>query len=251
MGCNISKAINLKNSPVAVILTDVKPETGMQFKEGTWGCIASMMAVTASKGKTVYFDRKTYGCRGGGTSIGFGDCYKDFPIDYFLSTGIKNHKTNVQTRISIEEGEAYIKTPELAKKFIESLPMRDIAEEYVVLKPLKEVSDNEKAEMVIFLVNPDMLSALVVLANYGRDNYENVRAPFGAGCQSILHGYAENEKEKPKAIIGCFDVSARKYIDKNLLSFTIPYKLYLEMNANVKGSFLEREPWKELILRNE
>ncbi len=251
MECKISKALNLKGSPVAVILTNEKPGTGMQFKEGTWGCVASMMAATASKGKTAYFDRKTYGCMGGGTGLGFGNCYKDFPIDYFLSTGIKDFKTNVRTRASLEEGEAYIKTPELARKFVDSLPMREVETEYIVFKPLEETSEDEKPEMVVFIVNPDMISALVVLANYGRESNESVTAPFGAGCQTILHGYSENEKEKPKAILGFFDISARKYIDKNMLSFTIPYKMYLEMSENVKGSFLEREQWLELNKRNQ
>lgn len=251
MNCKISKALNLKNSPVAVILTNDKPESGLQFKEGTWGCVASMMAASASKGKTAFFDRKTYGCMGGGTGLGFGNCYKDFPIDYFLSTGIKDFRTNIRTRVSLEEGEAYIKTPELAKKFVDSLPMRDVEAEYIVFKPLQETGENEKPEMVIFIVNPDRLSALMILANYGRESNESVIAPFGAGCQTVIFGYSENEKEIPKAIIGFFDISARKFIDKNLLSFTIPYKMYEEMSANVEGSFLEREQWLELNKRND
>jgi uncharacterized protein (DUF169 family) len=251
MDCKISKAINLKNSPVAVILTNEKPESGMQFKEGTWGCVASMIVATASKGKTAFFDRKTYGCMGGGTGLGFGNCYKDFPIDYFLSTGIKDFQTNVRTRTSLEEGEAYIKTPKLAKKFVDSLPMREVPAEFVVFKPISEVSENEKPEMAIFIVNPDRLSALVVLANYGRESNESVMAPFGAGCQTIIYGYSENEKENPRAIIGFFDISARKFIDKNLLSFSVPFKMFKEMENNIGGSFLEREQWLELNKRND
>ena len=251
MDCKISKALNLKNSPVAVILTNEKPESGIQFKEGTWGCVASMMVASASKGKTAFFDRKTYGCMGGGTGLGFGNCYKDFPIEYFLSTGIKNVQTNVRTRSSLEECEAYIKTPELAKVFVDTLPMREVPTDYVVFKPVRDVKENEKPEMIIFLVNPDRLSALVILANYGRVSNDTVFAPFGAGCHSIVHGYAENEKENPRAIIGFFDITARKFIDKNMLSFTAPYKLYVEMSDNVKDSFLEREQWLELNKRND
>ena len=251
MDCKISKALNLNNSPVAVILTNEKPESGLQFKEGTWGCVASMMVASASKGKTAFFDRKTYGCMGGGTGLGFGNCYKDFPIEYFLSTGIKNVQTNVRTRASLEEGEAYIKTPELAKIFVDTLPMREVPAEYIVFKPLKEVNENQKPEMVIFIVNPDRLSALVILANYGRESNDTVFAPFGAGCHSIVYGYNENEKENPRAIIGFFDITARKFIDKNLLSFTVPYRLYTEMSENVKDSFLEREQWLELNKRND
>ncbi len=249
MDCKISKSLRLKYSPFAVILSDEKPEGAIQFKEGTWGCVASMM-VAASKGKTVFFDRKTFGCMGGGTGLGFGNRYKDFPIEYFLSTGTKDIKTNIRTRISLEEGEAYVKTPELARKFIDSLPMKEVDSEYIAFKPLEKVESFEKPEMVIFFANPDQISALVILANYGRESNESVVSFFGAGCHSIIYGYAEAEKEVPRAILGFFDISARKYVDKDLLSFTVPVKMYEEMEANVEGSFLEREQWLDLNKRN-
>lgn len=249
MDCKISKSLKLKYLPIAVILTDEKPESGIQFKEGMWGCVASMM-VAASKGKTVFFDRKTFGCMGGGTGLGFGNQYKDFPIEYFLSTGTKDIKTNIRTRISLEEGEAYVKTPELARKFIDSLPMRDIGTEYIVFKPLVKVESGKTPEMVIFFANPDQISALVVLANYGRESNESVISLFGAGCQSILYGYLEAERKVPRAILGFFDISARKYVDKDLFSFTVPFIMYEEMEGNVEGSFLERGQWLDLNKRN-
>jgi uncharacterized protein (DUF169 family) len=249
MESKISKAIKFKYLPVAIILSDEKPEEGLQFKEGTWGCVSSML-FASSKGKTAFFNRKTFGCIGGGTGLGFGNRYKNFPIDCFLSTGTKDIQTNIRTRTSLEEGEAYIKTPELAKKFIDTLPIRDVPTEYVIFKPLQLVGDNVKPEMIIFFANPDQISALVVLANYGRKSCESVISPFCAGCQSILYGYAEAEKDKPVAILGMFDITARKFVDKNLLSFTIPFKMFEEMETNVKESFLEREQWLELNKRN-
>ncbi|MCX6165787.1 MAG: DUF169 domain-containing protein, partial [Ignavibacteriae bacterium] len=180
-----------------------------------------------------------------------GDQYKDFPIDYFLSTGTKDIKTNIRTRTSLEEGEAYIKTPELARKFIDSLPMRDVQTKYIIFKPLEKVESSENPEMVIFFANPDQISALVILANYGRENNENVISLFCAGCQSVIYGYTESEKETPRAILGFFDISARKYVDKNLFSFTVPFKMFEEMEGNVEGSFLEREQWLDLNKRNE
>jgi len=54
-------------------------------------------------------------------------------------------------------------------------------------------------------------------------------------------------EEKPPAVVGLTDISARKYVRKRLgaeyLSFAMPWSLYLEMEANVWGSFLERSPW--------
>jgi uncharacterized protein (DUF169 family) len=250
MKSRIAELIKLKGSPVAVILSNEKPEDGIQFKENIWGCVASMLSASASKGKTAFFDRKSYGCVGGGVGLGFGNTYEGFPIEHLLSNGKKDSVDGTRRTRKLEDGEHYIKTPELAKKFVECLPMRDIKEEYVIFKPLELTSENEKPESIIFFVNPDQLSALVVLANYGRDNNENVTAPWGAACQSILYSYSEGEKENPRAIIGYFDLAARKHVDKDILSFTIPYKMYMEMEGNVEGSFLEMEEWHSIINRN-
>jgi uncharacterized protein (DUF169 family) len=247
----ISKALELKTQPVAVILSDEDPQEGLRFKEETWGCVASML-VAASKGKTASFDKKTFGCVGGGTGLGFGNQYEkqNFPIENLLSTGKKDYNHEKIRSRFLEEGECYIKTPELALKFVENMPMREVNEKYVIFKPLELLNLTDNPVMVIFLVNPDQLSALVVLANYEREDNMNVIAPFCAGCQSILFGYAEEEKENPKSTIGFFDISARKYIDKNLLTFTIPFKMFREMEANVEGSFLTKEQWLGLNKRN-
>jgi uncharacterized protein (DUF169 family) len=251
MNSKISKAIDLKTQPVAVILSDNDPEEGLRFKEHSWGCVASMM-VAAAKGRTAYFDRTTFGCVGGGTGLGFGNQYEkmDFPIEYLLSTGKKDYDNEKIRSRFMEEGECYIKTPELALKFVDSMPIREIKEKYVIFRPLEQIKLTDNPCMIIMLVNPDQLSALLVLANYARENNMNVLSPFCAGCQSILYGYAEEEKENPKATIGFFDISARKYIDKNLLTFTIPFKMFKEMESNVEGSFLTRSQWLDLNKRN-
>jgi hypothetical protein len=89
------------------------------------------------------------------------------------------------------------------------------------------------------------------LANYSRESNENVIAPFGAGCHSVcILAYREAESEKPRAIIGLTDISARKQVDKDILSFTVPYKMFLEMESDVDGSFLECEEWLKIRERN-
>jgi hypothetical protein len=144
------------------------------------------------------------------------------------------------------EGERFFKTPELVRKWISTLPIRDVPADYVVMRPLEQLAEEDEPTLVVFLVNADQLSALVTLSNYARGSEESVIARFGGACQSILFGYAEVERQEPRGVIGFFDISQRSRVNREELSFTAPWKLFLEMEANVEGSFLEMEDWREL-----
>ena len=96
MESKIASAIGLETNPVALIWADSAPEGALQFKPGRWGCLMSMFATVASKGKIGVVDRQTFGCWGGGVGLGFGNAYETFPggLDGFygfLSDG--NDKT--------------------------------------------------------------------------------------------------------------------------------------------------------------
>lgn len=259
MESNIAQAIQMKYFPVAVVLTDERPEGALQFQEGKWGCVIAMLNA-AAKGKTAVFNRKTFGCLGGGVGLGFGNVYQNFPggIEHFLSTGNEDFcnteigKSIAQKMPHLQHGEGYKKSPEIAKKFVEDLPIIDVPTEYIAFKPLEKLAEGETPKVVIFLVNPDQLSALVVLANYPRETNDNVTVPFGAGCQSIgIIPYKESESELPKATIGLIDITVRAKCDKDILSFAVPYKMFLEMESNVKGSFLEKQEWIKVLERNK
>jgi len=159
MHSQIAERLQLRYSPIAICFTNDKPTIAVEFAEGKWGCVAAMLTA-AAKGRTVVFSRKTFGCGGGAIGLGFGNQYEHFPggIEYFLSTGRGE---------GYREGEAYKKTPELAKSFVDDLPITDIPYEYVVFTPLSQLEkDKQEPKVVVFYANPDQLSALVVLANY-------------------------------------------------------------------------------------
>ena len=202
--------------------------------------------------------------------MGFGDLYKSFPgseegFCHFLSSGIEGWSEGPAVAEMIKpfmrgelydnfiHGERYIKTPEQVKRFIACLPITQIPRRYVVFRPLADLGPAEEhPQTVIFFADPDELSALVVLANYGRGDYENVIIPYAAGCQTIgIYPYREAKTERPRAVVGLTDLSARLYIRKqladNLLSFAMPFALFTEMEANVEGSFLQRHTWQELL----
>lgn len=267
MESKISRALKLKYEPVAILWSDEKPQKATQFKEGKWGCVMWKLA-SAAKGKTGVFDRNTFGCQGGGVGLGFGNQYENFMggIDgfcHFLSYGNKNTEHEEiaeqlerygQKEIADDflKGERYVKTPELVRKFVDSLPMRDVPARYVVFKPLSEVDEEEQPVVIVFVVNPHQLSALIILANYNREDFNNVIAPMGAGCHQIgIFPYREAEYDTPRAVIGLTDLSARKNVRRQLgedvFTFTVPYRMFREMEENVEGSFVERDTWKSLI----
>ncbi len=269
MESRTARAIGLKTEPVAIIFSDEKPEGAKQFKKGAWGCVMWMFA-NAAKGRTAVLDRETFGCWGGAVGIGFGDWYEKWPggIDVFcqfLSQGVAGDEKGKEFAEGIKSfvreemyeellhGERYIKTPELVKKFVELLPIVDIPAKYVVLKPLKEVDpEREKPEAVVFFVHPHQLAALVVLASYARETNEAVIVPHAAGCQSLgIYSYQEAKSDEPRGIIGMVDLSARLQVRKQLgdetMSFSMPLKLFNEMEANVEGSFLQRPTWLSLL----
>ncbi|PKN70036.1 MAG: hypothetical protein CVU54_08380 [Deltaproteobacteria bacterium HGW-Deltaproteobacteria-12] len=270
MESQIAKAIHPQYQPVAIIWSDEKPAGAMQFQEKKWGCVMWLVA-NAAKGKVAVADSRTFGCFGGGVGLGFGNQYKSFPggeegFCHFLSSGNSLRPGGLELAEKIKpfmraeahddfvNGERYIKNPEQVQTFIKTLPMMEIPTKYVVFKPLAAVDEEfEKPQTIIFFVNPDALSALVVLANYGRGSFENVIIPFAAGCQTIgIYPYQEAKSAKPRAVVGLTDLSARVFIRKqlgdNLLTFAVPWALFVEMEQNVPGSFLERHTWQSLTV---
>jgi len=268
MQSNIAKAIHLHHQPVALILTETPPEKAMGFAKGKWGCVMFLLA-NAARGKTAVLSRDNFGCWGGGVGLGFGNRYQDFPggeecFLRFLSSGNKDwekgravgemlaEKAGRGFADSFLEGEGYVKNPELTRQWLDELPITDVSPKSVVFTPLAEVDQNaQQPESVIFFVDADQLSALVVLANYSREGRENVVIPWSAACQNIgILPYEEGRSEHPRAVVGLTDLSARKYVRKLLgkqyLSFTMPWQLFMEMEANVPGSFLERHTWQSL-----
>lgn len=243
MNSGLVKKLGMKYEPVAVLLTNEKPEGALQSKEGKWSCTIPLM-LAAAKGRTAVFERKTTSCNGGKVGLGFGQ-FPNYPdgIEYFLSVG----------KPGLFEGEAYKRDPELGREFVECLPITDTPYQYVIFKPVSQLDTaNETPELVMLYVNTDQLSALTVLANYNRTGIENVMIPYCSGCQSIfLIPYAEAQKENPRAVVGMTDISVRLMSESDMVTFTVPYKMFMDMEESVEGSFLEKHPWQRVMVRME
>ena len=232
MKSKLVEAIALSSSPIAVILTDSRPEAALQFKEGSWGCVAaSMLAV--SKGKTAVFDRRSYGCPGGGVGLGFGNAYEEkcFAIDRLLSTGDPEAAGQQRAGSHMGEGERFFKD-------------RALGQACADLRAC--ITEADTPDLIVFLANPDQLSALIVMTDFSRGARDPAIAPFGGACQSIIYGYAEAKREVPRGVLGLFDIAQRKRTPRDTLSYTVPWKLFLRMEADVEDSFLRLRDWQEL-----
>jgi uncharacterized protein (DUF169 family) len=213
MKSKLQEALALSLNPVAILLSDEAPAGAARFHEGKCGCVMMMFASVATQGRSAAFDRTTYGCWGGGVGLGFGNAYLDFPgglecFTRFLSTGNAGWEHGRQVAAALPqargfaekflEGERYIASPELVMDLVERLPMREVPTRFVVFKPLRDVElERETPATVVFPVNADQLSALVVLANAGRTGIENVVIPFAASCQTIATSGFAPGRPKP------------------------------------------------------
>jgi hypothetical protein len=61
-----------------------------------------------------------------------------------------------------------------------------------------------------------------------------------------MFSLAEAEKETPRGVIGFFDISQRNRVGRDTLSFTMPFRMYVEMESGVEDSFLRTEAWQKL-----
>jgi hypothetical protein len=90
------------------------------------------------------------------------------------------------------------------------------------------------------------------MANYDRPDLHNVTIPHCSGCQGVfLIPYDESRKEHPRAVVGMMDPSARPCIDAGQVTFTVPYRRFLQMEADIPGSFFTRSTWSKTAARLE
>jgi hypothetical protein len=222
------------------------------FKGCGGGCAMVLFAQVTAKGKTAAFDKDNFGCFGGGMGLGFGRQYENFPLGgieafkFLLSTGLEG-----QGRDDLAEEACSLGRKELVEDFLQELPATEVSARYVVFLPLGSVGAEDVPAVVVFLADAHQISALIGLANYDRPGVENVFVPMGAGCHQIgIYAFREAEREHPRAVLGLTDISARKNVrhilGEEVFTFALPYQRFLEMENNVKGSFLERSTWRSL-----
>lgn len=201
-------------------------------------CIIGDLA-RVRKGTARYFDAHVIGCEGGRRYLGFQEHQRpDF--EYFLSYGIPGQV----------EGERYKKSPELVKEIMKQQPLFKAPAKYIVFKRWDVMDEGDEPLVIIFFAPPDVLSGLFTLANFDETEQNKVIAPFGAGCGTIVyHPYRELTSDRPCAVLGMFDVSARPFVPANVLSFAVPWPKFVRMVNNMEESFLITKSWGKVKRR--
>jgi uncharacterized protein (DUF169 family) len=228
----------LTYSPVGFYFTAEKPAGALGFKTPGNGCMMPLVLASA-KGGTVAFDENSTGWPCSAFYLGYQSWILP-GVEYFLSDGPIGR-----------DCERFVKTPEQARRYIESLRPEEKASGVAIFKPLEQFSEVEQPEVVIFFANPDQLSALVYLLYFNAPAEENrVVARFTSACGAIITlplQYARRGEKK--AVWGMHDISARARLPKELMTLALPWALLVEMVQEIEGSFLNTGQWAKLVQR--
>jgi len=226
------KHFNGAELPIVCYYTDAEVGRKPPVPKGHRCLFADVASVR--KGEDLCFDVDSIGCSGGKRYLGFTRELKP-NFDYFLSTGIPGRM----------EGERYKKSPELVAEFIKNAPSFRAPAKFIVFKRWDKLTADDHPEVVIFFAPPDVLAGLFILANYDESDANGVIAPFAAGCGTVVqYPYLEQSSDRPRCVLGFFDVSARPFVEKDVLSFSAPMQKFERMIGNMEESFLTTRSWE-------
>jgi hypothetical protein len=234
----IVAALGLPEYPLLFSWTDDLPDGAVLPAGGSRACLFALLSGTRRDGTPVALSRSRYGCGGAGYYLGFLKAPRD-GIEHFLSGGIPGRM----------DGERYKKSAELARAYVAKNPPPRAAGRYGLFTRADRPRHGGDPQAVIFFASGDALAGLHFLANFDRED-EAVAAPFSSGCGGIVTlPLLEAARPSPRAVIGLFDPSARPYVDEGLLTFAVPYRMFLQMAANAPESFLATKTWRAVKRR--
>jgi len=232
------KYFNGAEPPVGFYYTDQVESAELIEPPAAHRCIMADL-VQVRKGVSVCFGVESFGCFGGKRYLGFGhELTPNF--EYFLSCGIPGKL----------EGERYKKTPELVKEIMRNAPDFTAPGKFIVFKRWDMLEESDEPDAAVFFARPDVLSGLFTLANFDLGELNGVFCPFSAGCGSIVqYSYLEKKSDRPRAVLGMFDVSARPFVGEDVLSFSAPMNKFTTMIENIEQSFLITKSWDKIRKR--
>lgn len=247
------ETLGLDEEPMGLYYSDEKPREGFSPKptdlptrekeeknEIDWGavfgdfsCVMGHIWRARKKKSTAYFSAEQFGCPGGAFYLGFNKPQVETIIHY-VSSGIPG----------LMEGERYCESPDALRQIFEYVDPRPAPHKYCIVKPLSLFEKGQEPEVIQFYCRPESLCGLHQLASFVTSDPEVVFSPWGAGCSNIviwpLHYL---ERGLNKAVLGGWDPSARKFFKTDELTFTVPFRMFIDMLNRYEESFLMTKTW--------
>ncbi len=219
--------------PIGYYYTDEVLEEDRKDSKNETRCLIGNLAQVRDGGTFVY-TQESPGCFGGKRFSGFPQTLRP-NFEYFLSCGIPGKM----------EGERYKKSPDLVRQHQKNHQSYQAPGKYLVFKRWDRFREQETPVVIVFFVQPDVLSGLFTLANFDTPDPFGVVAPMGSGCASIIeYPLEQSRSDSPRCVMGMFDVSARPEVPVNALTFAVPLARFTQMVDNMDESFLITGSWK-------
>ena len=233
-----NKYFNSAELPVAFYYTDEEGDAELVRPTSGHRCVIGDL-LKVRKGNSFCYEASSVGCFGGKRYLGFSQTIMpDF--EYFLSCGIPGKL----------DGERYKKSPELVREGMKYAAAFKAPARFIVFKRWDKLEKPDNPEVVVFFAQPDVLAGLFTLANFDEAEPNGVFTPFSAGCGSIVqYPYLEGKSQHPRGVIGLFDISARPFVTRDVLTFSVPMNKFLSMIGNMEESFLITGSWKKIQKR--
>ncbi len=247
------ETLGLTEEPMGSYFTESKPESGFTPKPmdlptrekeikneidwpavfGNFSCALGNIWRARRKKTAAYFSAEHFGCPGAAFWLGFNKPQMETIIHY-VSTGIPNRM----------QGEFYCDSPDNLRRIFEYVDPVPATAKYCVFKPISQFTDGDGVELVHFFTRPESLSGLHQLATFVTSDPEVVASPWSAACGSLVVWPRRYQAAgKPRAVLGGWDPSARKFFKTDELSFTVPYEMFTDMLTRFDGSFLASKTW--------
>ena len=234
---DLENELNLKYKTIGVRLANACDDDCKQdFKH----CVLEALNLV-THGEKIVIHIDNLKCNGAKTGCGFVDGVPNIVGGFgnFISNGAGE---------GFPSGERLKASPRIAEAMITSQHQNVLdGNEYLILKPYEE---DDEADIVIFFVNADQLSALTFLFNYEKGGFDTIIAPAVSGCASVFRiPVGESKFLAPRAVIGNLDIFSRPHFDADVVSFAVSHSDYLNMLKNADECFFRTNAWAKIKSR--
>jgi len=179
------------------------------------------------KGETLHITKNHYGCGGAGRWM----------------CGIEMREREDFLAFLVD-GEGLKASRELMGQWIDKSKPYKADFDNMLIGPLKN-NQWVYLKSVIFFVNPDQLSALIIGAQYhsSPNDPPATIAPFGSGCSLLL---PFKDLNIPQSALGTTDIAMREHIPPDILSFSVTRSMLTQLCELDERSFLYKPFLKRL-----